>query len=73
MGDCPATEDNCNPGGCEGVCKGSMGSIGVDSCWGASMLDDTCVNLNGTVATKACRGVKACTELIGKWSYVICL
>ena len=63
---CPATEANCMPGGCEGVCKGSIGSIGVNSCLGTSITDATCVNLNGTVADNACRGVEACTELIGK-------
>ena len=54
------------PGGCEGVCKGSTGSIGVNSCRGTNITDDTCVNLNGTVADNACQGVEVCTELIGK-------
>ena len=61
------------PGGCEGVCKGSTGSIGVNSCNGTSIFDATCVNLNGTVADNACQGVEVCTELIGKWLSMSCL
>ena len=62
--DCPAEEDNCQPGGCEGACKGAQGQIGSGSCLGEEM---TCVDLDGFVGTDSCRGLEACKNLIGMY------
>jgi len=68
--DCPAKEDNCQPGGCEGACKGAIGQIGSGSCLGEEM---TCVDLDGFVGTDSCKGPEACKNLIGMYVHVICL
>ena len=60
---CPATEDNCLPGGCEGVCNGATGTVGARSCRGG---DRTCVDLRGNVGADSCFGTSACKELTGE-------
>lgn len=64
---CPATNDNCLPNGCDGVCKGAIGTIGSNSCFGNKNDTDaaSCVNLNGTVGNGSCHGNMTCMGLTG--------
>ena len=59
--DCPVTDDNCLPDGCEGACKGAQGQIESGSCLGV----ESCVDLDGFVGTDSCLGVESCKNLIG--------
>ena len=49
---CPATENNCLPGGCDGVCSGASGIIGDGSCKDG---EEACVDLTGIVGTDSVR------------------
>lgn len=66
--DCPAMPGNCNPGGCDGVCKNSEGTIGQSSCMGDEG-DETCVKLDGNVGASSCWGEKACKRLKGEFIF----
>jgi hypothetical protein len=63
---CPATDENCQPDGCDGVCEGARGTIGDGSCIGESADDKVCVDLNGNVGSNSCIYPKACEKLKGE-------
>jgi len=66
---CPASPDNCLPNACDGVCKGAIGTIGSNSCFGNENAPDaaSCVNLNGTVGNNSCHGNMTCMDLTGEY------
>ena len=67
---CPAKFDNCSPGGCEGVCKGSQGRIDTGSCLGPDTDSMTCVDLDGFVGRNSCQEVETCKNLIGMFMFM---